>query len=230
MQRLVLFDIDGTILDSGGTAARAFMAALADVFGIHPERNGYSFAGKTDPQIARDLLIRAGVQEETIRSELPRLWESYLSRFRESCDPGQITVYPGVRELLQRLDADPAAVLGLLTGNLQEGARLKLSAAGVEFERFLICAFGSDHHERRELPAIAIDRAERRLARRFAGKEVVVIGDTPHDISCGEHLGVRTLAVATGSYSRRELEQCGPDYLFESLEDTADVLQAIFGE
>jgi phosphoglycolate phosphatase len=230
MRRLVLLDIDGTILDSGGTAARAFLEALREVFGAAPRRDGYSFAGKTDPQIARDLLTRAGVPESAIEGGLPHLWERYLARLAEVCEPRHVSVYPGVRELIDRLHDHPDIVLGLLTGNLADGARLKLTAAGFAFDRFVAGAFGSDHPARSELPAIAIERAARRLDRRFQGKEVVVIGDTPHDISCGAHLGVRTLAVATGSYSLRELEMCGPDYLFDTLSGTEEVLEAILGE
>jgi phosphoglycolate phosphatase len=230
MRRLVLFDIDGTILDSGGTAAGAFLEALTEVFETRLERNGYSFAGKTDPQIARDLLTRAGIPPERIDEGLPLAWESYLTRFRESCRPDRVTLLPGVQALIDRLDAHPDAVLGLLTGNLREGARLKLEAAGIRFDRFLVSAFGSDHADRRELPAVAVARAEKRLDRRFEGREIVVIGDTPHDIACGEQLGVLTIAVATGSYGVDDLASCGPDHLFESLEDTAAVLEAIFGE
>ncbi len=229
MQRLVLFDIDGTILDAGGTAAKAFLAALLEVFGTSPSRNGYSFGGKTDPQIARDLLSRAGIEEEAIDRGLPHVWDSYLTRLERECLPDQVSVYPGVAGLLDHLHDEPGAVLGLLTGNLREGARLKLAAARVDFDRFVAGAYGSDHHDRRNLPVIAIDRAESRVGKRFEGKEIVIVGDTPFDISCGEHLGVRTIAVATGSYGAAELAACKPDYLFDSLERTDEVLEAIFG-
>lgn len=230
MKRLVLLDIDGTILDSGGTAAEAFRAALREVFGSTPRRNGYSFAGKTDPQIARDLLAYAGVADAEIEAGLPRVWEIYLERLRRECVRECVSVYPGVRRLIDALDDTPHAVLGLLTGNLEDGARTKLAAADIAFDRFITGAFGSDDGDRRNLPAIAVERAAAKLDRRFAGKEVVVIGDTPHDIACGAHLGVRTLAVATGSYSAPELAQCEPDFLFETLEKTDEVLEAIFGE
>ncbi len=106
---------------------------------------------------------------------------------------------------------------------------MKLSAARVDFDRFVAGAYGSDHHDRRNLPVIAINRAESRVGKRFEGKEIVIVGDTPFDISCGEHLGVRTIAVATGSYCAAELAACKPDYLFDSLERTDEVLEAIFG-
>jgi beta-phosphoglucomutase-like phosphatase (HAD superfamily) len=146
MQRLVLFDIDGTILDAGGTAAKAFLAALLEVFGTSPSRNGYSFGGKTDPQIARDLLSLAGIEEEAIELGLPRVWDSYLTRLERECLPEQVSLYPGVAGLLDHLHDEPGAVLGLLTGNLREGARLKLGAARVDFDRFVAGQPAGDRH------------------------------------------------------------------------------------
>jgi phosphoglycolate phosphatase len=231
MTRLVLFDIDGTILSSDGAAPRAFRRALETVFGTSGPVSGYSFAGRTDPQIARDLLTMAGLPEEHILNGLPDVWELYTTILAQEFRKVRATVYPGVRELLDRLEhAREDAVLGLLTGNVAEGARLKLESAGIDFDRFRVGAFGSDHHDRRELPEVAIDRAERALGHRFLGKSVVIIGDTPHDIACGEHLGVRTLAVATGSYSVEELTRCGPDVVFEDLSDIGAVWAAIFSE
>lgn len=229
MQRLVLFDIDGTLLTSNGVAARAFRAALEEVFGTSGPRTGYSFAGRTDPQIARDLLRAAGMEEPRIEEGLEATWERYLEALARDCVSECVDVCPGVHPLLERLEARPeVALLGLLTGNLRDGARIKLEAGGIDFDRFRVGAFGSDHGDRRELPAIAVERAERLLGHRFSGKEVVIIGDTPLDVACGEHLGVRTIAVATGTYSREELAACGPDHLFASLEDTDAVWSAIF--
>lgn len=228
MRRLILFDIDGTLLTTRGAAARAFRDALQHVFGTSGPAQGYSFAGKTDPQIARDLLLAGGVQEALIDARLASVWERYTPALEREIDARSTHVYPGVTELVDRLAAEPDALLGLLTGNLREGARIKLTAGGLDFDRFQVGAFGSDHAARRELPAIAIERAEERFGRRFEGKDVVIIGDTPLDVACGEHLGVRTIAVATGSYSEEELRECGPDYLFRTLEDTDAVVRAIF--
>jgi phosphoglycolate phosphatase-like HAD superfamily hydrolase len=156
------------------------------------------------------------------------VWHRYLSGLKLEFEQVKATVYPGVRQLIDRIGAADEAVLGLLTGNIAEGARLKLTAAGIDFDRFRISAFGSDHHDRRELPAIATQRAEETLGRRFAGKEIVIIGDTPYDISCGEHLGVRTIGVSTGTYTYDQLAACNPDYLFEDLADVDAVWAAIF--
>ena len=228
MERLILFDIDGTLLTSAGAAARPFRGALERVFGTAGPMAGYSFAGRTDPQIARDLLALGGIDVDAADPRFEQVWEIYLEGLQAALREARITVLPGIRGLVDALDLHPAVILGLLTGNLREGARLKIEAAGLGFGRFQVGAFGSDHAHRPELPEVAIRRAEERFGHRFAGKSVVIIGDTPLDVACGEHLGVRTIAVATGSYRMEELAACGPDYLFETLENTAAVLRAIF--
>jgi phosphoglycolate phosphatase-like HAD superfamily hydrolase len=228
MQRLILFDIDGTILSTDGVAPGAFREALEEVFGTSGRGEKYSFAGKTDPQIARELLRIGAVDEMVVEERLAEVWEGYLTRLSDRLEGVQIPLLPGVRELVDRAHAAPDAVLGLLTGNLEAGARLKLQAAGLAIDDFVVGAFGSDHAERSRLPLVAVERAESRFGHRFTGKSVVIIGDTPFDIACGEHLGVRTIAVATGSYTGDELAACEPDYLFPTLADVDAVWSAIF--
>ncbi len=229
MRRLILFDIDGTLLTTEGAAKRAFLDAMMDVYGTTGPRERVPFSGKTDPQIARELLTAAGLAEEEIQAGLPALFDAYLTNLEREITTTPITVFPGVMPLLDRIDEmNGRATLGLLTGNLVGGARLKLDTAGIGFDRFAVGAFGSDHAERPSLPAIAVQRAEERFGHRFTEKSIVIIGDTPADISCGESLGVRAIAVATGTFSQEQLAPCGPDYLFPSLEVTEAVLQAIF--
>jgi phosphoglycolate phosphatase len=229
MQRLILFDIDGTLLTAGGAAARAFHRGLLEVFGTAGPIRDHSFAGKTDPQIAGELLTAAGLAQDQVTERLPELWDAYLRDLPAELARSRIQVFPGVRSLMERLEQRAAGTaMGLLTGNIAEGARLKLDAAGLAFDRFTVGAFGSDHADRAELPAIAVQRAEHRFGHRFRGKDIVIIGDTPYDIACGESLGVRTIAVSTGSYGAEQLAACGPDHLFPSLEDVDRVWQAIF--
>jgi phosphoglycolate phosphatase len=231
MQRLILFDIDGTLITTGGAAARAFHRALIEVFGTAGPIRNHSFAGKTDPQIALELLTAAGLARDEITGRLPELWEAYLRDLPDELDRSRIIVHQGVPALLERLDGEAnGTAVGLLTGNLEAGARMKLDAAGIGFDRFVLGAYGSDHADRPELPTVAVRRAEERFGHRFEGREIVIIGDTPNDVSCGESLGVRTVAVATGSYSAQHLAACGPDFLFADLGDVEAVWHAIFSD
>jgi len=228
MRRLVLFDIDGTLLSAGGAGARALRDALVEVYGETGPIGAYSMGGRTDPQIVRELMTAAGFAMDDIHPCLPDLWEIYLRNLRQELARTRVRALPGVPVLLDRVHAegDPI-VLGLLTGNVLQGARMKLDAAGLDFGRFRVGAYGSDHWHRPELPAVATLRARELTGVDFAGKEIVIVGDTPFDIACGEHLGVRTIAVATGGHPAEELEACGPDHLFPDLSDTDAVWRAI---
>ncbi|HLM68762.1 MAG TPA: HAD family hydrolase [Longimicrobium sp.] len=228
MKRLVLFDIDGTLLNAGGAGARALRDALVEVFGETGPIGAYSMAGRTDPQIVRELMTAVGMAVDDIQPRLEPLWEVYLRNLRAEVARSRIESLPGVPALLDRVEAGGEPVLlGLLTGNVAEGARMKVDAAGLAFDRFRVGAYGSDHWERRELPAVATGRARELTGVDYEGKEIVIIGDTPFDIACGEHLGVRTIAVATGSHPAEELAACNPDYLFGDLSDVDAVWKAI---
>ncbi len=228
MKRLVLFDIDGTLLSAGGAGARAVRDAMLEVYGETGQIGGYNMGGRTDPQIVRELLTAVGYSVEDVEARLDALWERYIHNLRREIGQARITPFPGVAELLDRLErsGDPT-VLGLLTGNVMEGARLKVDAAGLGFDRFRVGAYGSDHWQRPELPAVAARRAREATGIDFGGKEIVIIGDTPFDIQCGASLGVRTVAVATGSHPPEELAEHGPDHLFADLSDTDAVWQAL---
>jgi phosphoglycolate phosphatase len=228
MRRLVLFDIDGTLLTSEGAGKNAVREALQEVFGTAGPIGGYSFSGRTDPEIVHDLLSAAGIPEDRIAAGLPVLWERYLEKLRRDIPGARVQPLPGVPTLLDRLHgAQGEVVPGLLTGNLEQGARLKMEAAGLGFDRFRVGAYGSDHRARPELPAIAIERARVATGITFRGKEVVVIGDTPLDIACGRHLGVRTIAVATGRHTADELAEHSPDHLLPDLADLDAAWRAI---
>jgi phosphoglycolate phosphatase-like HAD superfamily hydrolase len=231
--KLVLFDIDGTIMLSAGAGNRAVRRALVEVFGESgPER--HRFDGKTDPQIVRELMSIAGHGDEHIEARMPVLFERYLAYLNEELDvsaaAGGIRVMPGIFELLDALEERTDVVLGLLTGNLAEGARAKLSAAGIDPDRFRVGAYGSDHELRGELPAVAQRRAREQLGLNFSGRDIVVIGDTPADLHCGVAIGCRAIGVATGMYSLDDLRSHRPAAVFENLADTPAVVHAIMGE
>jgi phosphoglycolate phosphatase-like HAD superfamily hydrolase len=228
MRRLVLFDIDGTLLSADGAGKRAIYDALMQVFGTTGPIHDYSFAGRTDPEIVRDLMRAAGIPDAEIDAGMRALWFLYVENLHREIREIRVRALPGVAALLARVeDAGGEMVLGLLTGNIVQGARIKVDAARLGFGRFRVGAFGSDHAHRPELPAIAIARARERTGVCYAGKEVVIIGDTPLDVACGAHLGVRTLAVATGRHPVDELAESGADYVFPDLSDVDGAWRAI---
>jgi phosphoglycolate phosphatase-like HAD superfamily hydrolase len=228
MQRLILFDIDGTLLSTDGAARRAFHAALLEVYGAAGPIATHSFDGKTDPQIARELLTLAGLPDAEIDAKLEDLYQSYLRGLEiELALPGhQTRVYPGVVALLSELEQQNDMCLGLLTGNIARGANLKLQSAGID-KYFRFGAFGSDCEQRSGLPAIAVERALADTGCSFVGPQVVIIGDTPHDVTCGQALGVFTIAVATGRHSREDLLNAGADVALTDLADTRQVLEIL---
>jgi phosphoglycolate phosphatase-like HAD superfamily hydrolase len=227
--KLVLFDIDGTVLLSDGAGKRAVHRALAEVYGS-PGPSDHRFDGKTDGQIVRELLRREGYAEDHIDGHMPRAINRYVELLHEELDaPGHLArALPGVKELLDALGERDDAILGLLTGNVIDGARAKLSAVGIDPDRFEVGAFGSDHEIRSELPSIARDRLRDSHGHEMRGEDIVIIGDTPSDVQCGRSLGVRAIGVATGRYSVAELLESGAYAAFEDLSDTESVLAAIF--
>jgi phosphoglycolate phosphatase len=230
--RLVLWDIDGTLLSAGRVARDAILLSLKTSYGWsyspdHEDRGKFDFSGKTDPQIVRELVMD-DVGRERFESGLPRALDLYLEELERQLLPGTVVPKPGITELLERLEAEPRVTLGLLTGNLERGARLKL--APPDFNRYFpFGAFGSDSADRYQLPPIAVERALAHAGRRFTGKSVVVVGDSIHDVACGRPIGVRAVAVATGITSLEALAAERPDALFENFADPDRALAAILG-
>ena len=210
----------------GGPAKDAFVSAMSETYGTAGDSDGITFAGKTDPQIARRLLTGAGVEEESIDEGFPELWKRYLEHLEVGLVDRPMQVLPGVRELLAALASVDDVGLGLLTGNIAGGARLKLGSAGL-WDHFGVGAYGSDHEERDELPAIVLARARSCWGSSVQAGDAVIVGDTPKDVACGRVGGTRTLAVATGRYSVEELEAAGADHVLRDLTATREVVSLL---
>jgi phosphoglycolate phosphatase-like HAD superfamily hydrolase len=224
--KLVLFDIDGTILKSRNSGRTAVSEALRVVCGREMDHAAVSFAGRTDPEIMRDLLLLSGCPEPELPDLLPRCLSEYVSVMMRRLTPATVTVLPGVRELIGYLHGRKEVTLGLLTGNLQETAYLKLHAAGLG-SCFSFGAFGSDMDDRNSLPDIAVSRAFDATGIRFSASNTIIIGDTPHDVGCATGFGARSVAVCTGSYSREALSGCGATLLLDDLSDARPVLDLL---
>ncbi|MEZ4416262.1 MAG: haloacid dehalogenase-like hydrolase [Gemmatimonadota bacterium] len=227
MRTLVLFDIDGTLV-RGGPAKDAFRNALLRVYGTTGPIETHSFAGKTDPQIARELMVGAGIDEQDVDRGLPSLWEDYLDGLEAGLIGRPMDLLAGARELVARLSQDPEVALGLVTGNVERGAFLKLRSVALD-THFTVGGYGSDHEHRNELPAIAVERARRQWGRAFGPDAVVVVGDTPRDVECGRWFGARTVAVSTGNFTAEELASSGADAVLESFADIETSSRAVVG-
>ena len=225
--KLVLFDIDGTILSAQGAGRRALSRALEQIYGTAGAVDGYDFRGRTDPRIVLDLMCGAGLAPDAVNAAMSDCFEAYARALAEEIgDGGRVRVLPGVAELVDRLAGTPSVTLGLVTGNIEQGARIKLLPTGL-WPRFRTGAYGSDHADRRELPGLAARRAHALTGHAFRAADVLVLGDTPLDIECARAFGAVAVAVATGQHSREELAGERPDLLFDSFADVDGALAAL---
>ena len=229
---LVLFDIDGTLLLTAGAGRRALTTAMLDDVTDPSAFDQVRFDGKTDPQIVRELLQLANHPAAEDALFIDGICQRYVGLLEAELRHPRTTtrVMPGIHELLEGLEAHGQVVLGLLTGNMAQGAALKLAAGGIHPARFQVGAYGSDSAHRPDLPAIAARRAEPHFGREPRGREVVIIGDTPADVTCGQSIQARAIGVATGAYSVESLSAAGAHAAFPDLSDTPRVLEAILGE
>jgi phosphoglycolate phosphatase-like HAD superfamily hydrolase len=219
--RLVLFDIDGTLVTAKGAGRRALRRALEQVFGTRGGLDDYDMSGKTDPRILSDLMEGAGIARDVLRARLDDFYGTYAKILVEEIGDGRdVVLMPGVADLVRRLAAVDGVTLGLLTGNIEQGARIKLRPTGL-LPHFVCGAYGSDDPDRRCLPEFAVRRAHAVVGHAFRPDEVMVIGDTPHDIDCARAFGAVAVGVATGRFTREQLEADRPDLLFDDFADAA---------
>jgi phosphoglycolate phosphatase len=226
MQRVVFFDIDGTLVLTGGAGSRAMGLAFDDLFSIGDAFTGLAMAGRTDRFLLAAAAERAGVSADDPR--LLQFRERYLRYLAEELNRpiGVARVLPGVRELLENLSTRRDVLVGLLTGNYAEAARLKLMH--FDLWRYFACgAYGDDAVDRNHLVPVALDRAREHGVSRLEARHVFVVGDTPHDVACAAAAGARSIAVATGFSDRDSLTSSGADLVLDDLSDTRAVLAAL---
>ena len=221
--RLILFDIDGTLVLSGGAGSRALKQAIHQAYGVPDSLDGVRVHGKTDRQIVREVLSHYGAEHLFTEETIAPLFANYISLLREELSSGEnFEVLPGARELVRTLNRTTGIILGLATGNVEEGARMKLERAGLN-AFFSFGGFGSDAENRTELIRIAIHRAGE--IESLDPGAVYMIGDTPRDIVHGKEAGAHTIAVASGSYSAEALEGYKPDLVADSLDPIQPIVE-----
>jgi phosphoglycolate phosphatase len=225
-RRLVLFDIDGTLLSSGLGARRVFGDALEAVFGTRGDLDGFRFEGKLDPMIIGELMRDAGVTDAAIAAGIPSALTHYLDGLEDLLGRQAPTLKPRVRELVEAVASHPTAVTAILTGNVERGARIKLQAANL-WHHFSFGVYGDEAPTRVGLGGVALERALRVTGIPFSGGECVVVGDSRHDVECGLALGGRVVAVGTGKTPLDDLRRAGAHVVFEDFSDLAAARRAI---
>jgi phosphoglycolate phosphatase len=217
-----LFDIDGTLVLTGGAGMYAFAETFAEDFGVPEISREVPFAGQSDRGIAGNLFVAHGVENTAKNWE--RFREGYVARLLDHLRRREGIVLPGVFRLLDQLEALGDVHIGLLTGNVAAAAEIKLSYYDL-WDRFEFGGFGDDHPDRNDIAATAVARARQRHGSDSEEDRIVIIGDTPNDIRCARSVGAYAVGVPTGHTSAEELAASGPDLLIETLED-ADAIVA----
>ncbi|NDJ76241.1 MAG: HAD hydrolase-like protein [Chloroflexi bacterium] len=224
---LVLFDIDGTLLHSGGCGRAATRLAVHDVFGTTGALDQVDFAGMTDWGILHAALEPTGIARHTIESQLPHYMDVVAEHLAAIIDDFPVRPCAGAPEVVTSLRDNPSALLGLVTGNMASLVPIKLQAAEYDTADFKIGAYGSEGWQRPMLPPLALERARTYSGVDLLAEHTVIIGDTPGDITCAASIGARTIAVATGPFSMEQLSAYQPDHVFETLANEQAVLAAI---
>ena len=218
---LILFDIDGTLIDSGEAGRRSLNLAFKELFSIVNAFHGIRMAGKTDTEIIKEGMFNHGM---SVDGNLNVIIQTYLKHLRKEIDNERRHTKPGIHELLEKLSIAKDIHLGILTGNIEPGARIKLDPFDLN-KYFPAGAFGSDDEDRNKLLPIALRRFEERCKRKIGVDECIIIGDTPRDVQCARIYGAMCIGVATGPYSINELIEAGADYVMKDMSRYQNLLQ-----
>lgn len=223
---MVLFDIDGTLIDPDGAGRKSISRAFKKIFSIEDAFRGIRMSGKTDPQIIKEGLSAHGLvfSDQTLKTIL----KEYVETLKAEIDRANRRLLPGVMDLLDTLKAAEGYWLGLLTGNIREGARIKLGAFNLN-RYFPIGAFGDDHEDRNKLLPILVNGFKKMTGLSIDFRDCLVIGDTPSDVRCSKPHGAISVAVATGSYSYESLLETEADYVLRDLRGALDEIKELRG-
>jgi phosphoglycolate phosphatase-like HAD superfamily hydrolase len=226
MRKVILFDIDGTLVNTGGAGRDALHTALAAEFAVtDPHR--IDLSGRTDRGICRELFEVHEIEHT------PENWErfqrAYLVGLAQHLTERQGFVLPGVRELIAKLQQQPDVAMGLLTGNVREGAKRKLLQYGLD-QHFVFGGFGDEHHERDDVARAALAAARQHCGAHICGDHIWVIGDTPLDIRCARAIGAKVVAVATGSFTAEQLRAFEADLVVENLAEQVELFEMLVAE
>ncbi len=224
--KAILFDIDGTLVNCLGAGKRALVEASKSVFGTCGAMETFQFQGRTDPFILREALKDTEVGADTVEENMEKFRDEYTELLSEYIKVSEIIIYPGIVDVLEILSKKDHILLGLLTGNVREGARIKLEACGLN-DYFTFGAFGDDSAIRNELPEVAQKRISLQHGLDMDFKDIYIIGDTIHDIGCAKHVGAVSIAVATGWSDIAELRGADPDYCFDNFENYEELLKIL---
>ncbi|MEI8102487.1 MAG: HAD hydrolase-like protein [Chlorobium sp.] len=226
LKKLVLFDIDGTLLTMGSINRTVLADALREVYGTEGSAGTCNFAGKMDSNIIYETMRSAGLPSDEITEKFCMAKKSYIEMLRAKTQPSDVVLMEGIPALLDKLANHSELLIGLLTGNFEESGRHKLRLPHIN-HYFPFGAFADDGLHRNELPPVAVEKAYQLTGVKFAEQDIIIIGDTEHDIACARVMNAKSIAVATGTYSVEELQAHHPHVLYENLAQTDLVLHEI---
>jgi phosphoglycolate phosphatase-like HAD superfamily hydrolase len=225
--RVFLFDVDGTLIWAHGAGRISLNKAMVAVYGVPAAYENYDTRGKTDPRIVYDVMHLAGMPDDVIYARLQSCFEAYVCHLEELINDGHpVQAMPGIPDLVRALSVRRDSLVGLLTGNIESGARAKLRPTGL-LPFFSVGAYGSDDGDRRRLPAIVRKRVRALTGFDIPYEQFLIIGDTPLDVDCARACGAKAVAVATGQHTYDELASCSPDLLFTDFSDVAAALRTL---